>query len=137
MSGGKVEISGEQRDALYGELLAHLSGFDALDLVVSREKDFETADRLAREFSDDLRLIVEGLGWGEEVSGPVALTMPLDDLRRILGRLHKTSVERYEAERPGVEESLANWEHTALVRDTCEEVLGRLQGDAGNPNERH
>lgn len=119
-----VSISGEQRNALYKELMAHISGVDDLRLAIE-EEDFPKADRLAREFVDDLRLILDGLGWGDQSSDSVELTTPPADLRRILERLRGQAAERYEAERPEQEAFRANWDHTALVRDTCDEVLGK------------
>ena len=127
MTESGITISGEQRDALYKEVLTHLNGVDDLRLAIEDDKDFERADRLAREITDNLRLIFDGLGWGER-SGAVKLTTPPDDLRRILGRLKREMAERYEEERPEQEAFRANWDHTALVRDTCDEVLGQLRG---------
>jgi hypothetical protein len=127
MSDQTVSISGEQRDALYTELLALLSGIDDVRLAIE-EEDFERADRLAREFSSYLRLIFEDLGWGSHRPVSVELTMPPDLLRQTLSRLREQAAERYEQERPEQEAFRARWEHTALVRSTCDEVLGQLRG---------
>jgi hypothetical protein len=125
MSDQAVTISGEQRDALYAELLALLSGIDDVWLAIERG-DFERADRLAREFSNYLRLIFEGLGWGDHNPASVELTMPPDVLRQTLSRLREQATKRYEQERPEQEAFRAQWEYSALVRSTCDEILNQL-----------
>jgi hypothetical protein len=127
MTEGPIVISGEQRDALYRELLTHLNGIDDLRLAIE-EEDFEKADRLAREFSDDIRLILDGIGWGEQGPDSVEIRIAPSDLRRIMTRLRDQAAERYETERPEQEAFRSNWDHTAIVRDACDEVLGRFKG---------
>ncbi|HVD40223.1 MAG TPA: hypothetical protein VNC16_04370 [Solirubrobacterales bacterium] len=130
MSNG-ISITGEQRDALYRELLAHLNRIDDLRLAYEDEKDLEKADRLAREFFDDLRLILGGIGWGDDVPGPVTLTVPVDDLRRTLARLGEEAQQRHEDERAEQEAFRANFDHSEFVRATCEDVLSQLEGSDG------
>jgi hypothetical protein len=129
MTGGGIAITGEQRDALYKELLAHISGIDDLRLAIEEEA-FTKADRLAREFTDDLCLIFDGLGWGNLDAVSVELTTPPADLRRILRRLRDQMAERYETERPEQEAFRAQWDHTALVRDTCSQLLTELESES-------
>ncbi|HVD86713.1 MAG TPA: hypothetical protein VNB59_04830, partial [Solirubrobacterales bacterium] len=59
----RITITADQRDAVYDAVLTHLSGIGDLLLVVE-ENDLERAYRLGREFSDDLRLVLDDLGWG-------------------------------------------------------------------------
>ena len=122
----RITITAEQRDAVYELSLDHLSGISDLWLAISGE-DFEAADRQGREFSDELRLILDDLGWGY---GPVAdeieLTLPPEDLHRIFSRFHISAASLHEAEehdRPAdvTGNSLAR---TRLVIEACERVLG-------------
>lgn len=119
-----VTISAEQRDALYDQVLDHLSGIADLWSAVQR-RDFGTADRVGREFSDDLRLILDDLGWGDS-GGPVELTMPTGDLRRVLLQLRQQA-EHQEADLAEQRDDLQVFDkRTRIVREVCAEVLDRL-----------
>lgn len=59
-----VTINSAQRDALYDQILDRLSGIGDIWLAASA-KEYETADRLGREYSDELRLVLEDLRWGD------------------------------------------------------------------------
>lgn len=61
-----MKITAEQRDALYDEILERLGGIDDIRMAASKGM-FEMADRLAREYSDELRLVMDDLGWGGTV----------------------------------------------------------------------
>lgn len=81
-----VRITIEERDALYSQILDHLSGIDGVHHAIAAE-DFATAERLGREYADELRL-VEQLGWGCPPAGDgVELTMPAEQLHRLFVRL--------------------------------------------------
>lgn len=54
-----ITITAAQRDAIYDEVLIHLSGIEGLWLAIERE-DYATADRLGREFAD-LTLVLDDL----------------------------------------------------------------------------
>jgi hypothetical protein len=75
------------------QILDRLSGIEDIWLAASTER-YETADRLGREYSDELRLLLDDLGWGD---GPEAQTVELttapDVLRRVFGRLRDTVAE--------------------------------------------
>jgi hypothetical protein len=119
-------ISLDERDALYEQLLDHLSGIGDLWAAIQTE-DFAAAERLGREFGDELRLI-EDLGWGD---GPIAktieLTMPAEQLHRVFTRL-RTDAEglRRSADREEAEAQAETREYrlrAARVTDACERVL--------------
>ena len=81
-----ISIAPEQRDALYDQLVDRLSAIDDVRVAVERE-DFETADRLAREVTDDLRFVCDDLGWGAGRGGEIELRCPPDLLQRVFTRL--------------------------------------------------
>jgi hypothetical protein len=124
-------LTAVERDALYRQVLAELTALD--DLRQAWETgDVETAYRLGRSCSDCLRLIVDGLGWGEQASSEtVELQIPPAELTRILSRLRDSATVQYEAERPDQEEFRANWDRAGLVRDACTEKLEEISREAG------
>jgi hypothetical protein len=71
-----VTITAEQRDALYDRTLDRLSGIDDVWLGASRA-DYDTADRLGREYSHELRLVVQARNWAE--------SRVLEDRNRLVG----------------------------------------------------
>ena len=120
-----LSITPQQRDALYAQVLDHLGGIDDVRLAAERE-DFDLADRLGRAFDDDLRLILDVLGWGDHASEPVELGLPAEELARVLRNLRARAVEQIEAERGEQEAFRAMWERATLVRRTCDELLLEL-----------
>jgi len=122
-----LTITAQQRDALYDHIFDRLSGIGDVWTAVSK-KDYEAADRLAREFSDRLQLVYSDLGWGEGTGEPVELTAPPDVLRRLFTRLrdltgsHAASVEREQREARELEA------RNRLVLEACRQVLDGLDG---------
>ncbi len=92
-----VTITAEQRDALYDRILNRLSGIDDVWMAAS-SADYDTADRLGREYSDELRLVLDDLGWGDGPGGEaIELTTEVDVLRRVFGRLRDSTAGEREA----------------------------------------
>lgn len=124
-----VTITHAQRDAVYDQILDRLSGIDDVWLAVSTER-YETADRLGREYSDELWLILDDLGWGD---GPEAdtieLTTPADVLRRVFGRLRDTAATEQTHRQAGWVENREEEERSRLVGEACQVVLAMLDGD--------
>lgn len=82
-----ITINREQRDGLYELVRNHLGSVSDLFDALEREKDFEEAERLGLEFTEDLRLM-QDLGWGEDEGREgVELTMQSHDLMEVLERL--------------------------------------------------
>lgn len=123
-----ITITAAQRDALYDDVLTHLSGIDGLWLAIERE-DYATADRLGREFADDLTLILDDLGWGAESSETVELRTRTDVLRRVLGQLRARAEQHARTEQEAIDERREEQSRAQLVVDTCREVLAALDGD--------
>jgi hypothetical protein len=125
-----LTITAEQRDALYDQILDRLGGIDDVRIVVQND-DFEAAERLGREYSDDLRLVLDDLGFGEGTGEAVELTSPPDVLTRVLTRMdehaagHAASVgaEQMEAREMEVRDR--------LVMEACRNVLTDLGAQAG------
>ena len=132
-------ITVAQRDALRDQVIDRLSSIGDIELAV-QSGDYMTAERIGAEYSDDLRLFLDDLQFGDEDEGdehgsdePVALTTPPEVLRRVLPRLHKLA-ESYSAslepERAKVRETR---ERNQLVSEACEAVMSSLDefGTAG------
>lgn len=123
-----IAITADQRDALYDKVLTHLSGIDGLWLAIERE-DFETADRLGREFADDLTLVLEDLGWGDQStdgSQAVELATEVDVLRRVLPQLRSRAARHAHTEDEALKKLRKERSRAQLVMDTCDEVLRTL-----------
>jgi hypothetical protein len=117
-----ITITGEEHEVLWEEAEARLTGIDAVWYAVA-EGDFEAADRISREYLDFLRVLVEGLGWGERGGGDAELRAPTDVLRRSLRWMREGAVGRATAE---TDEPC----QTGLLIRTCAEVLARLDREA-------
>lgn len=123
-----LRITTEQRDALYESILDHLSGIGDLWLAIESD-NYDRADRLGREFADDLRFVLDNLGFGDGSSGEsIELTTPADVLTRVLRRLEEQaeSAER-EAERESAA-ARAEQDRNRLVRETCRQLLSAMEG---------
>lgn len=120
-----LTITAAQRDALYDQIFDRLSGIGDVWIAASNE-NYDLAARLGREYSDDLRLVLDDLGWGEGLGGPIGLTTPPDVLRRALTRLRDAAVNLdagQEKERAEVREAE---ERNRLVVEACRRVLAGL-----------
>lgn len=86
-----VAIDREQRDAIYADLMTDLSGVGDISVELDGG-DVPTAQRLRREYEDDLRLL-DDLGWTEEVSAEsFELTQQPDALERTIRRLRESAI---------------------------------------------
>lgn len=125
-----LTVTGDQRDALRDQILDRLSGIGDIELAVKR-KDFNTAERLGREYCDDLRLLLEDLGFGKGDGKPIELTTPPDVLHRLLPRLrdraigHTASQERQRVENEALER------RNCLVVGACQSLLTGLDERSG------
>lgn len=120
-----LTITAQQRDALYAQILDRLGGIGDVWIVV-RAEDFEAADRLGREYSDDLRLVLDDLGWGKGSGETVALKTPPDVLRRVFSRLRDAAIGLEDYERQERAEVRDFEERNRLVMEACREVLAGL-----------
>lgn len=121
-----LTISAQQRDALYEQIFDRLSGIDDIRLAACAG-NFEIAERLARSFSDDLRLVSDDLGWGEGPGGAIELSAPPDVLRRTLLRLREGAVSHEMSDQALRDELRENEERNRLVVEACDSVLAELE----------
>jgi hypothetical protein len=124
-----VTITAAQRDALYDRILDRLSGIGDVLLAVSSD-DFPTADRLGREYSDELMLVCDGLGWGAR-SGSAVIELSNarpELLLRVFARLRDDAASEREAQARSWDESRTLEERNRLVDEACTSVLGALEG---------
>jgi hypothetical protein len=120
-------ITGRQRDALYGQILERLSGIGDVWLAAASES-YETAGRLGREYCDDLRLVLDDLGWGEGPGGTIELKTPPDVLRRAFTRLRDGALASEASQRQERAEAQESQRRNQLVIATCRELLAELEG---------
>lgn len=132
-----IKISARARDVLLDQIVDHIHGIDDLRIVVER-RDFASAERLARDYSDDLRLATEVLGWGEARADEFELTLPPGVLRRLMSRYCQAALQQ---EVTGLPERLDTrrelqeaTERNQAVIGVCQRVLAELdQRDARSP----
>jgi hypothetical protein len=120
-----VRITAAERDALYEQIYVRLSGIDEV-WMAAEANDYARAERVAQEFSDDLRLILDDLGWGEGSGKPLELTTPPDVLRRICTRMRCRAEAQRELEAEEWAERQPREERAERALETCRRVLGEL-----------
>jgi tRNA G37 N-methylase TrmD len=125
-------ISPEQRDALYDQILDRLTGIGDIEIAI-RAGNFDTANRLGREYSDDLRLLVDDLGFGDGGGEPVVLSTPPEVLRRALVRLRDLAVGHSAGQEAELAELRQIRDRSRLVAEACASVLDELDGSAEAP----
>lgn len=118
-----LSLTARERDALYEEVLISLSGIDDVWRAISTEA-FDRASRVGREQSDNLRLILDDLGWGGESAEVVELTTPTDVLERVFTRIGGTVADRLGTDTQDTDDER---NHDRLVVATCFSALDRLR----------
>jgi hypothetical protein len=121
-----LRITAAQRDALYAQVLDRLSGIGDIELAIQAE-DYGAAERIGREYSDELRLLLD-LGVGERAGGPVELATSPDVLRRALPRLRRLAEQHAASLEPELAEAQEENERNRLVAEACAAVLAGLEG---------
>lgn len=119
-----LAIAGRQRDLLYDIVQDRLTGIDQVWWSV-QGAEWERAQRLGREYSDLLRLVVDGLGWGRNRCEGVELTSPPDVIRRALEAIRREAAFESQEDlelRLRVAEAQIDRRDTL---DTCEELLAK------------
>jgi len=127
-------ITQAQRVGIYELVRNHLAGIGDIAIALEERKDYAGAQRLARQFAEDMRLLVD-IGWHpQNRRESFALTMPAPELAKALGRLHDEA-ERLLAESPSERQSREEDEETdrRLLGglDACEAVLLALEEREG------
>ena len=125
-----IRISAAHRDALYEQVFDRLSGIGDVWLA-AESGDFDRAGRLGQEYSDDLRLLLNDLGWGSGPGRSIELTTPPDVLRRVISRLQSSAFGQRKSEEPEWLRAREQEEHNRLVVEACETVLAGLDAEPG------
>ncbi len=125
-----VAITAEQRDALYDVLLDRISGVGDVWIAVCTE-DYEAASRLALAYADDLRFVVEDLGWGDTApTDPIELKTPPEVLQRVLGRLRSIALGLSASEERERSELRESQRQNQVVLEACDQVLAGVSSSA-------
>ena len=132
-----ITITAEDRDLLYHRILIHLSGIDRVWLA-ARHSDFNEADRLGRQVCDELRLVLDDLGWGERRGEePIELTTPVEAVRRVVGFLADQARAEDAAEGRERKAMQAEADENSEVKSMCNclvEALGGPESREGSPD---
>jgi hypothetical protein len=122
-----LTVTAAQRDALYDQILDRLSGIGDIEMAIQAE-NYGDAERIGREYSDDLRLLLDDLGVGEGDGRPLELTTSPDVLRRVLPRLRERAQRHSASLEPEWSEASDLRERNRLVAEACAAVLTDLDG---------
>lgn len=122
MARSAIKLTRDQREAIYQAVRTHLVGLSDVFTLLERQDDVPAAEKLAREFADDFRLL-EDLGWHEHgSSGQVELTMPHPELSALMKRIREeTEGGFHDAVRE--RDSVAPVERLVATMRACEAVL--------------
>lgn len=120
-----ITITAAQRDALYDQILDRLTGIGDIEMAI-RTGNLEEAERLAREYADDLQLLVNDLGVGEGTGEAIALISPPQVLRRVLLRLRELAVGHAASLEDALEEIQRIRVRSRHIADACASVLDEL-----------
>jgi hypothetical protein len=128
-------IDRDQRDGLYELVRNHLGSVGDLWIALEERENYEAAERLGLELSEDCRLL-DDIGWRRDKEGEsFELTMAPHELAKALRRLHGEA-ERVllgtGTERQSREDDRQTEERYQLGLDACEEVLVELDGRGGD-----
>jgi hypothetical protein len=123
-------LSRAHRDALYSELLNVLGETHDLEGLRSSglPADITQCQQIGRRLTDALRLIQDGgLGWGfPDTDEAVELTLPPDELRRIMESLRRLLVVHQEANRSDRDQTKAEWQQATEARAACTAVIEQI-----------
>lgn len=124
-------IDREQREGLYELIRNHLGGIGDIWIVLEEDGEYELAERMGIEFGEDFRLLAD-IGWQpEDKRTRVESTMEPHDLAELLTRLRGEAIGVLDGtasmhlQRKEEERARALYQGT---KDTCEELLARLDG---------
>jgi hypothetical protein len=130
--GTTTAIDKAQRDGLYELVRNHLGGIGDIWIALEEDQDYATAERMGIEFGEDFRLLAD-IGWQpKDKRTEVELTMEAHDLAELLTRLRGEAVGVLDGtasmhlQREEEERARALYQG---AKDTCEELLARLDGE--------
>lgn len=122
MARSPIKLTRDQREAIYQAVRTHLVGLSDVYTLLECRDDVPGAEKLAREFADDFRLL-EDIGWHEDgSSSQVELTMPHPELSALMKRIREETEGGYD-DAIRERESVAPVEGLVATMRACEAVL--------------
>ena len=96
-------------------------------LLAAGSKDFATADRLGREYSDELLLVCDDLGWGATPETDlIELDVPPEFLLRLFASLREAATSEREAQAGGWDESRELDDRNRIIEEASRTILWML-----------
>ena len=123
------EIDPHQRDRLYESITAHLTGINDV-FIEYQHGNFEAAQRLSGEFSDDLRVLHDDLGWGRTFSESIQLDAPRDVWERTLIRIQERAQSKLRRHEEHASELEQERRRIQELEDTCLALAKQLSRSA-------
>lgn len=128
-------ITQAQRRGIYELVRNHLAGIGDVVIVLEEKGDYADAERLAIEFTEDVRLLTD-IGWDSEPEREsFELTMPVHDLTEVLGRLRgeaEALLGESPDERQSRKEDRATEERLWTGLDACAALLVAIDERGGD-----
>ncbi len=132
-------VSTTSRDVIYERLMLGLSAIGDIWIAALNER-FDEADLLARNYADDLQLVVNDLGWGvrphvhggatgwwnRPETAAITFTTSPPILRRVFQRLADAAASERKSEKPKWDESRELEQSNGRISKICNEVLAEL-----------
>jgi hypothetical protein len=122
-------ITGRQRELLYDVIVTRLTAIDSVWRAV-KEREWEQAQLLSREYSDLLRLVADDLGWGEGREEAIELTTPPDVLQRAIEVVMREALVEDDEQRQNRLDAAAVQVEREHAVEACNQILGQLAGDS-------
>lgn len=116
----------DQRNAVRDSIVDRLSGIGDIPVLIARS-DFDGARKLGEEYADDLRLLNDGLGWGEEATSAVQVDLSADLLERALSRHCHFALMVEAGEIAERADLTRNQEASLFLVETCSRLLAEIK----------
>jgi hypothetical protein len=130
--GTTTTIDREQREGLYELVRNHLGQIGDIWIALEQDGEYELAERMGIEFSEDFRLLAD-IGWQpKDKRTSVELTMEAHDLAELLTRLRGEAIGvldgtvSMQLQREEEERARALYQG---AKETFEQLLARLDGE--------
>jgi uncharacterized protein YprB with RNaseH-like and TPR domain len=120
-----VTLKPEERDALFEQISADFGMLGDFEMAIEKGNE-EECYRIGRRLLDGLRLLVDGgLGWRRRTVEPTILTLPDEEIRRIMNRMRMEALAGMDYTRTDREETQEEWALFPAIKDACDSALGQ------------
>lgn len=125
-----VTLKPNERDALFAQISADFGMLGDFEMAIERGSA-EDCYRIGRRLLDGLRLLVDGgLGWKRRTVEATVLTLPDEEIRRIMNRMRMEALAGMDYSRTDREATQEEWALFPAIKDACDRRLSRPTADS-------